>query len=106
MLIPSYKTYCVKCGEYGHLEKSCKNIDESKMHILLTNHQLRFMKTLYGTFPSLSNDINREGEYQCKSCNRTFRKYKYFMYHDVYFRNHCRFSKIDNRKSPNVVVLK
>lgn len=106
MIIPVYKSYCVKCGEYGHTGKSCKNIDESKMQILLTNHQLRFMKTLYGTFPSLSNDFNRDGEYECKLCNRKFRKYKYFMYHDVYYKNTCKFYKIDHTQCPNVVVLK
>lgn len=106
MLIPIYKTYCVKCGEYGHLGKNCKNIDESKMNILLSNHQVKFMKTLYGTFPSLSNDFNRDGEYQCQTCYRTFRKYKYFMYHEVYYKNTCEYSKMDKYLGPNVVILK
>ena len=73
MIIPNYISYCVKCGEYGHIGKSCKNIDENKMNIIVSNHQHAFMRTLYGTFPSLSNDINCDGEYQCKECNRVFR---------------------------------
>ena len=106
MIIPNYITYCVKCGEYGHIGKSCKNIDENKMNIIINNHQHAFMRTLYGTFPSLSNDINHDGEYQCKECNRVFRKYKYFIYHDLYFRNVCNLSKLERKQSPNTVILK
>ena len=42
MIIPTYISYCVKCGEYGHIGKSCKNIDENKMNIILNNHQHAF----------------------------------------------------------------
>ena len=48
-------------------------------------------RTLYGTFPSLSNDINRDGNISVKN-NRVFGKY--LVYHDLYFRNVCNLSKL------------
>lgn len=101
-----YKTYCVKCGEFNHNAHNCKNIDESKMMNMLNNHQISMMKTVYGTFPALSSDINKNGEYECKNCNRTFRKYKYFMYHNVYHGDICVYSKVYFPHSPYAIVLK
>ena len=102
----NYRTYCVKCGEFNHTSKNFNNIDETKMMNLLNNHQVKMLRTIYGTFPSFSSDINKNGEFQCKKCNRTFKKYKYFMYHNVYHGHVCIYSKIYFPHSPDVIVLK
>jgi hypothetical protein len=102
--MPKYKTYCVKCGEFGHISISCDNIDDAKMHNISTNHQIKLLQNLYRIIPSLSNSINRKGEFICRTCNRSFREYKYYMYHEVYYSSVCKFSKIIH--DPNIIILK
>ena len=102
----NYRTYCVKCGEFNHTAKNCNNIDETKMMHMLNNHQINMLRTIYGTFPSLCMEFNKNGEYKCKKCNRTFRKYKYYLYHSIVHEHDCEHSKIRFPTSPDVIVLK
>ena len=112
MNIPYYINYCVKCGEYNHLGKNCKNIDKDKLAFIEENHQTAFMTSLYGTFSLFCPNKNRVGDYECKKCGRTFREYKYYLYHEIHHSQHCKFSKLKKYQYnhlnhyKNVVVLK
>lgn len=102
----NYKKYCVKCGEFNHTAKNCKNIDENKMSNMLSNHQLNIMQNIYEIFPSLCLEFNKNGEYECKKCNRVFRKYKYYMYHSVFYEHECKHINFKFPNSQDIIVLK
>jgi hypothetical protein len=110
MNLPYYVKYCVKCGEYNHLYTECKNIDETKICHIANNHQYKIISFIYDTIPAFCELKNERCEYQCRTCKRLFREYKYYIYHELY-NCHTRLKKIHevdvySREFKNIVVLK
>lgn len=75
------QTYCMKCGNYGHVKDHCEYSDTGYINKYYMNKKDKHNKINITDIPALLIKKEKEGYFVCKLCNSPFSEKKYCEHH-------------------------